>query len=440
MSLSTALAKQPNIVFFLVDDLGWTDLGCYGSTFHESPHIDALAEEGMKFTQSYTPSGVCSPTRSSIITGQNPARHGCTQFGKPIRGQLRSFGQDLKEAGYATFFTGKWHIKPLSPKDAEFSIHHEVTKKEMGRPEDPKATRFITKNTVSFIQSQSAAKPFLAYVNYHAVHAQAKESVDLVAEFEEKLRTDPPRPGKATGGTHDKGWSWKQKQTQDVPEYAAMLKAVDESVAEILDAVQERGFEENTLVIFASDNGGLSTRYDLTSNLPLRVGKGWLYEGGVRVPTIIKWPGIIEPGTTSRIPIISMDYYPTMLEAAGLPLRPEDHVDGLSLYSYLKAGEVPKRDTLYWHYPHYHGAGNAPSGAILHQGYKLVTYFDRDVTELFHISEDLSESEDLSKTMPEKVADLSAMLTQWQSTIPEINFGEEEIAKREAKRGGNKSN
>lgn len=426
-------AKKPNIVFFLVDDLGWADLSCDGSAFHESPRIDALAQEGMKFTQSYTPSGVCSPTRSSIITGQNPARHGATNWGKPMKDTVRSFGQDFLEAGYATFFTGKWHIKPMTPKDAGFAVDQEITKK-MFNPDDPKATRLITKNTVSFIQNQTADKPFLAYVNYHAVHAQAMETQERVAQFEEKLKTDPPQPGKAIGGTHPKDWSWRQKHTQDNPQYAAMLKAVDDSVAEILNVVKELGFEENTLVIFSSDNGGLSTRYNLTSNLPLRVGKGWLYEGGVRVPTIIKWPGVVEPGSVSEAPIISMDYYPTMLEATGLPLRPEDHVDGLGLYSLITGGDAPTRDTLYWHYPHYHGAGNAPSGSILHKGYKLITYFDRDLTELFHLEEDISELNDLSQSMPEKVTELSTMLSQWQSYIPGINFGEEEIAKRHSKK------
>ena len=419
MSCSAFAADRPNIIFFLADDLGWTDLGSYGTSFYESPNLDKLATQGIKFTQAYCAGSVCSPTRASIVTGQVPARNGCTQFGDSIRGTEVCFAEVLSENGYETFFTGKWHIGGKTPEQAGFrnSVEYSTKSKD---PEDPKSTRMITKSTLDFLNKQTVEKPFMAYVNYHAVHLPHREKVSLVGKYKHKLQTNPPKAG-LPKGLETEG-DRKNKQVQDDPFFAAMVEGIDTSVGRILDLLEEKGMDKNTVVIFSSDNGGLSTK-GCTSNLPLRAGKGWLYEGGVRVPTIIRWPSIIKPGTVSKVPINSTDYYPTMLSIAGIDLRPKDHVDGYDLEPLLRKGVAPARKAFYWHYPHDHGAGNVPSGSILLDNYKLIQYFRSKKVELYKIDDDLSELKDISSQMPEKCTEMLKQLKAWQKTLPNFTFG-----------------
>ncbi|MEM7394293.1 MAG: sulfatase [Verrucomicrobiota bacterium] len=410
-----ASAKPPNVVFFLVDDLGWTDLSCTGSSFYETPHIDRLRAEGMKFSAAYTSSGVCSPTRSSIITGQTPARNGCTNYGGRVRGTETGWPAVLRDAGYRTLFTGKWHIGGMTSEEAGFGVSKPFPTR--GPAEDPKNTRAITRATVDFIKA-SDGRPFVAYVNYHAVHLRLAERADIVDKYRKKLAARPKPEGPAFAPEHNR----QNKLIQDDPNYAAMMEVLDDSVRDILATVRSIGAEQNTMVIFYSDNGGLSTK-PCTSNLPLRAGKGWYYEGGIRVPLIVKWPGRVKAGSTCDVPVIAMDFFPTLLEAAGLPLRPKDHVDGISLAGLLQEGAAPERDTFYWHYPHHHGAGCTPCGMVRKGDYKLIRYYKDERIELYHLKDDLSEKNNLAKQMPEKREALLALLGAWQKSMPGFTFG-----------------
>jgi len=412
--------RPPNILFFHADDLGWSDLGCYGSTFYESPTLDQLAKDGMRFTHAYTAGTVCSPTRASIITGQATPRHGCTNWGgKLTRGEAHfTIAEALKEGGYQTFFTGKWHIGATTPAEEGFGLFKDLLPPHIAE-DDPKKTRQMTAHTQAFLKQIDVKKPFFAYVNYHAVHTALKERADLVAKYEKKLKTNPPKSRGPEG--LEKERKRNNKQVQDVPEFAAMVEGIDTSVREILETLKRLGLEEKTLVIFTSDNGGLSTR-GCTSNLPLRAGKGWAYEGGIRVPLIVKWPGKIKPGRVSDTPVISMDFYPTLLEAAGFSARPMEHIDGISLLGLLTDGTPPKRDTLYWHYPHNHGGGCIPVGAMREGKYKLVHWFGENRYELYDLAKDPSELRDISKDNSDLRQRLAAKLTAWQKSMPDIKF------------------
>ncbi len=414
----TTQAARPNILFFLADDLGWKDLGCYGATFYETPHLDQLAHQGIRFTQAYTASTVCSPTRASIITGQTPARHGCTNYGGSISRTHLGLAKAFADGGYQTFFTGKWHIGNLTPELAGFQVAQEISPRE-GTADDPKSTRRITANTIRFLSNLELDKPFFAYVNYHAVHLALRESPSLVAKYEAKRKESPPKSAGPAG--LEKERERDNKQVQDIPEYAAMVEGIDNSVAEILAVLNEIGRAENTLVLFTSDNGGLSTK-PCTSNLPLRAGKGWAYEGGIRVPLIASWPAHIKPDSETDTPMTSMDFFPTLLNLASLPQLPEQHVDGVDISQVLLGKATLKRQTLYWHYPHYHGAGCIPVGALRHNNWKLIHWFGEERYELYDLGSDLSELQDLSKTHPKEMAELQQMLKKWQRSFPDIKY------------------
>ena len=424
--------RPPNILFFLTDDMGWTDLGCYGSAFYESPTIDQLAQDGIRFTDAYTACTVCSPTRASIITGQTTPRHGCTNWGGKLSDPKKHFtmARAMREGGYQTFFTGKWHIGATTPEQEGFGTFEELLP-PLNSKNDPKKTRQMTGHTLAFLKQIDPEKPFIAYVNYHAVHTALKERADLVAKYKAKLEANPPKSRGPQGLEKERDRS--NKQVQDVPEFAAMVEGIDTSVRKILDALSARGLDENTIVIFSSDNGGLSTR-GCTSNLPLRAGKGWAYEGGIRVPLIVKWPGKIKKGQVSNVPVTSMDFYPTLLEAAGLPLRPLEHVDGVGLLGLLTTGRAPERDTLYWHYPHYHGGGCIPVGAMREGQYKLVHWFGEDRYELYDLASDISELRDISKEEPELLERLTEKLNTWQQSIPDIKFDNPNLLGKKSRR------
>ncbi len=411
-------ASQPNILFFLADDLGWKDLGAYGSSFYETPHLDNLSAQGLRFTDAYTSSTVCSPTRASIITGQTPARHGCTNYGGSIAKSHHGLPRALANGGYQTFFTGKWHIGNLTPELAGFQHALEISARA-GTPEDPKSTRRITTNTVKFLRELESEKPFFAYVNYHAVHLALREAPELVAKYRAKLKAHPPKTLGPAG--LEKERERDNKQIQNIPEYAAMMEGIDNSVAEILAALEQTGRAENTLVIFTSDNGGLSTK-PCTSNLPLRAGKGWAYEGGIRVPMIVRWPGKIDADKQTKVPVTSMDFYPTLLTVAGLPPLPKQHIDGVDISSLMLGESAIERKTLYWHYPHYHGAGCIPVGALRYQNWKLVHWFGEQRYELYDLESDPSELKDLSAEHPHELLLLKGRLTKWQQSMPGIKF------------------
>jgi arylsulfatase A-like enzyme len=437
-----AAAAPPNFLVFLVDDLGQRDLGCYGSEFYETPHIDRLASQGALFTDAYAACPVCSPTRASLMTGQWPQRSGITDYiGAPAPAQWKrntpllpapytdrlpagtpTLATTLKAAGYATFFAGKWHLGPEGswPEDHGFDVN--IGGIDRGGPYggdkyfspygNPRLTDGppgehlpdrLARETASFIQNHRD-RPFLAYLSFYSVHTPLMAREDLRQKYLEKRQRLGLKP--QWGREHRRD----VRRTQDHAVYAAMVEAMDQAVGQVLAALDEAGLADNTVVIFTSDNGGLSTSEGWpTSNLPLRAGKGWIYEGGIREPLLIRWPGVIQPASTLTFPVSSPDFMPTLLDAAGAPPA---ETDGLSLLPLLKGGDLPER-ALFWHYPHYGNQGGAPSAAIRRGNWKLIEWFEDRRIELFDLASDIGELNDLSRQMPEKADVLRAELHAW---------------------------
>jgi len=452
-------AGRPNILFILVDDLGWADVGCYGSTFYETPNIDRLAESGMRFTDAYAACPVCSPTRASIVTGKYPARLHLTNYLVGRRGgklepaeyidhlplEEVTVAEAMKEHGYTTFFAGKWHLggEAYHPNRQGFDVSKcnggggpwgaygnwqklKDNPYEVGGyfspygnphlPDGPKGeylTDRLTDETVRFIRKHKD-RPFMAYLSFHSVHNPLQAKEQYVKYFREKLERMP----EAKGPQFVPEGRTKSRQIQNNPVYAAMIRSVDENVGKAVGALEELDLAENTVVFFMSDNGGLSTAEGHnTSNMPLRGGKGWLYEGGIREPMIVRWPAVVKPGSVCDVPVISTDFYPTFLDLAGLPLKSDQHMDGVSFLPLLKGGKKLDREAIYWHYPHYSNQGAPPGCAIRAGDYKLIEYFEDNSIELFDLRKDIGEHNDLSKEMPDKVAKLRKMLANWQQEV-----------------------
>ena len=451
MGLSgTALAakqKKPNFVFFLVDDLGWTDLGCFGSTFYETPNIDRLARQGLKFTNAYAACPVCSPTRASIMTGKYPARLDTTDFfgaAQPEEWKRETqmlpapyveelphdevtLAEALKEEGYSTFFAGKWHLGPEThwPETQGFDINQGgITRggpyggkkyfSPYGNPrleDGPDGEHLpdrLASEAAEFI-AEHKDDPFLAYVSFYSVHTPLISRKDLRDKYRKKGKDIEEEWGKVG----ERKW----RLTQNHAVYAGMVEAMDMAVGKVLNALDTEGVADDTVVIFMSDNGGLSTSEGHpTTNLPLKAGKGWMYEGGIREPMIIKWPGVSKAGATCDTPVTSTDFYPTMLDMAGLAARPKQHCDGESLTPLLKGDEMAERP-LYWHYPHYGNQGGSPSAAVRLGDFKLIEFFEDQHVELYNLAEDIGEANNLAMYMPEKVAELRQMLHAWQKSV-----------------------
>ncbi len=447
-SINQQAARKPNkklnFVFILIDDLGWTDVGCYGSSFYETPNIDKLASEGMLFTEAYAACPVCSPTRASILAGKYPARLGITQWigGSNEPTEYRHYmpleevtvAEALKSAGYATGFVGKWHLgsKDYYPQHQGFDINiggdysgapptyfYPYKKRNRALEEMPPGgeegeylTDRLTDESLKFVEANKD-RPFLLYLSHYAVHTPIESKPALTNKYKTKAERLPASEGPRFVPVYGR---YKTRQVQDNPAYAGMVQSVDESVGRVMKKLEELGLADNTVVIFMSDNGGLSTvpREGPTSNLPLRAGKGWLYEGGIREPMIIKWPGVVKPRSVCSEPVTSTDFYPTMLEMTGLPLMPKQHIDGESLVHLLKGRGKLNRKAIYWHYPHYHGSGNRPSGAVRAGDYKLIEWYEDNSVELYNLRDDLSEKHDLAAKMPKKAAELRRMLHKWR--------------------------
>lgn len=443
-------ADRPNIVFFVADDLGQRDLGSYGSTFYETPHLDRLAAEGMRFTDAYAACPVCSPTRAALVTGKWPQRTGVTDYiGAPLQPELWkrntkllpapyadrlaleevTFAEALKEAGYATFFAGKWHLGPEGwwPEDQGF----DVNKGGMDRggpyggkkyfspygnprledgPEGEHLPDRLAAEAGKFIEAHRD-RPFLVYYPFYDVHTPLMGREDLVKKYEEK---------KKRLGLEEKWGREGERDVRLVQEhavYAAMVEAMDLAVGRVLGKLDELGLAENTLVLFTSDNGGLSTSEGWpTSNEPLRAGKGWMYEGGIREPLIVRWPAKIKAGSVSDALVSSPDFFPTFLEAAGAETPAGVSIDGKSLLPVFAGGGLPDR-ALFWHYPHYGNQGGAPAAAIRKGNHKLIHWFEEDRVELFDLSTDLSEKNDLALARPDLVDSLGAELKAWQEDV-----------------------
>lgn len=433
-----ATEPRPNILFILADDLGQMDVGAFNpKTFYETPNINALARRGMKFTQGYAACSVCSPTRGSIMTGKYPPRFGITNFiggsraGRqlpaPNAGQLPlaevTIAESLRDAGYATFFAGKWHLggAGFMPKDQGFTAEPSGDtgpKRAAKSPEakaeagafDPKRTDLIAQEAVKFIE-QNKGRPFFAYLPFNAPHVPTGARADLVAKWQEKAKQAPAD-------------AWGQERANQVrlvqnnPVYAAMLEQFDAGVGRVLAALEQHGLTEKTIVVFMSDNGGLATAEGHpTANLPLRAGKGWPYEGGVREPMVVVAPGVTKPGTTCDSPVISTDFYPTLLQLAGLPAKPEQHLDGVSFVPLLKGETMQRGKPLFWHYPHYANQGGAPNGVIRDGDWKLIEWYEDGALELYNIAQDVGEKSNLIAQQPERVKDLHARLVAWRKEV-----------------------
>ena len=446
------VVERPNVLFILVDDLGWTDLGYSGSTFYDTPNIDRLASSGMVFTQAYAACPVCSPTRASIMAGKYPARMDTTdwfgarqpeELGENYKRPLKpahylnrlpleevTLAEAFKEGGYRTFFAGKWHLGPQGfwPEDQGFDVNvggnqtggpygpgkyfHPFDKPNLeSKPGDHLPAR-LAEETVKFIESGEG--PFFAYLSFYSVHTPLVGRPDLVERYR-GLKSD-------LRATEEDIWGEegprKVRLVQEHAVYAAMVAAMDEAVGHVLDYLDENGLRDSTVVVFFSDNGGLSTSEGHpTSNLPLRAGKGWLYEGGIREPMIVRAPGVTRAVTMSRSPVVSTDFYPTLLELCGLPSRPEQHVDGRSFVDLLKRGELPERP-IFWHYPHYGNQGGSPGSAVRLGDWKLIEWFEQGRSlELYNLSDDIGETENLISAESERAKEMLVMLREWRRSV-----------------------
>ena len=445
-SLSLIAKRKTNFVFFLVDDMGMMDLGTYGSTFHETPNIDKLAKTGMKFNYGYAACPVCSPTRASIMTGRHPVRVDITDWipgssnnkkNKLLHPEDRdnlalkevTIAEELKSHGYQTFFAGKWHLGNEGhwPTDQGFDIniggHHRGSPPGgyyapwnnptlEAKKKDEYLTERLTEESTRFLENRDSDKPFLLYLSYYNIHTPIQAYRKHIGHYQkkaEKLSGTTPTEQEHSGQT---------RMRQDNPALASMVAAVDDSVGTLLAKLDELGLSDDTVVIFFSDNGGLSTKPKMGpgSNSPLRAGKGWLYEGGIREPTIVRAPGVTKPGSVSDQPVVSMDFFPTMLELAGLPLKPNLHADGRSLLPEL-TGKKGKSRPLYWHYPHYHGSTWKPGASIREGDWKLIKFYDQEKVELYNLKKDPSEKKDLAKKNSAKSKELEYKLIAWQKQM-----------------------
>lgn len=454
--------KRPNFVFILIDDLGWKDLGCYGSTFYETPNIDRLASEGVKFTNAYAAAPVCSPTRASIMSGKYPAAIGVTNFiGQKARGKLidatcidhlpleeKTIARALKEHHYNTWHVGKWHLGGTLYYPEKHGFDVNIGGCHWGMPfngyfspwgietleDGPKGeylTDRLTNEAIKLIKNNDG-KPFYLNMDYYAVHIPIQGKPEYIEKYRTKARSmglDKLKifeEGEYFPSERKRHLKIKRRLIQSDPVYASMIQNLDENIGRLLKTVDEAGQADNTVIVFTSDNGGLSTAEGSpTCNAPLNEGKGWMYEGGVREPLIIKWPGIIKPGSICDVPVTSPDFYPTMLDIAGLPLMPDQHVDGISIVPLLRGENKLDRKTIFWHYPHYGNQGGTPGSSIRTGDYKLIQFFENGAIEFYDLRQDISERNNLASREPDRARMMQKMLAEWrqrvEAAIPESN-------------------
>ena len=421
--------SAPNILFFLVDDMGWMDIGANGSEFYETPNIDRLAQEGVRFERAYAGAPVSSPTRASILTGQAPARVGITQFigtGFTDPDYVRNlphenicFPELLKEQGYTNIYLGKWHLndknheKECWPEAHGFDInlaghwrgglyipnkYHSpwnFPNLENG-PKGEYITHRLTQEALNFIDT-IGSRPFLLYFSFYNVHAPQDAPMDLIQKYKAKAQKLNLTEEERTGYETIRGREVKYRKRQDHPVYAAQVESVDIAVGKVLEELKAKGLDKNTVVIFASDNGGLSTAEgNPTSNCPLRMGKGWIYEGGLRVPTIIRWPGVARPGYVVSTSITSMDFYPTILDAAGIKTPANYILDGKSLRPLLEGKNKGIHDDIFFHYPYIsNNQKGRPASAVIRGDYKMIVYLEDGKKELYNLKKDIGETRNL---------------------------------------------
>lgn len=449
--------NHPNVLIILADDLGWKDLHCTGSSYYETPNIDGIAREGAIFTNAYAACQVSSPSRASILTGKTPARHGITTWigeaaGEEWRKGNRhtkmlppnynwrlstdelTLAKILKQANYVTFMAGKWHLgdEQSTPEIHGFDIN--IGGWDSGSPRggyfspynNPKLTdgpagenlsMRLAKETSDFIKNHTKTgedKPFFAYLSFYAVHSPIQTTKERWSYFRDKAK----RMGISEDGfIIDR--TLPVRQHQDNPVYAGLIRQMDDAVGVVLQQLKDSGIEDNTIIIFTSDNGGVSSGDNYsTSNLPLRGGKGRQWEGGLRVPFIIQYSPEIIAGTSFNKPIIGMDIYPTILDYAGIKLIPKQHLDGISIRPIIQNNQSEKAEReLYWHFPHYANQGGEPSSVIRKGDWKLIYYHEDERCELYNLQLDESESEFLNAHFPQKVKELRDNLFTWMKKV-----------------------
>ena len=427
--------SRPNVIVILVDDMGWRDLSCQGSEFYETPNIDSLAADGLRFTRGYSACTVCSPSRAALMTGQYPARlhitdwipgHDLpdakllppkwTQF-LPL--EVTTLAERLRTAGYATASIGKWHLggPQLYPEHQGFDVN--LAGYHRGQPpsyfspyqipnlsEGPDGEYLTDREAAEAVRFITAHRdePFFLYLPHYCVHTPIQGKPDVKARYAAKeVASQQPRN----------------------PEYAAMVASVDDALGRIVETLTSLGIRKQTMIFFTSDNGGLAR---ITDNRPLRAGKGSAYEAGVRVPMIVSWPGVTQPGSTSDVPVITHDIPATILSGTGVGQEPTQPMDGCDLSAVLAGGDLD-RPALYWHYPHYHPGGATPYSAILAGSWRLFHFYEDDHDELYDLAQDPGETHDLAATEPDRRATLRSQLDTWltetgaQRPIPNPNMG-----------------
>lgn len=443
----------PNVVLLVVDDLGWRDLSCFGSGFYETPHIDRLAAEGIRFTSAYATAPVCSPTRASLLTGRYPARIGLTQYipGHSVgrlcdvpsfhvlpRSEV-SLAIALRAHGYQCWHVGKWHLgdHASSPEVHGFDVNmgggawgmlprgyyspYGLPTLEDG-PVAEYLTDRLTDEAIALIRGRTG--PFFLNLWHYAVHIPIEAPAGLVEKYRAKAKRrrlgDEASvvEGEPFPCDHLKDDRIRRRLRQSDPTYAAMLENLDHNTGRLLNALRDEGILDQTIVILTSDNGGLSTAEGApTTNYPLAEGKGWPYEGGVRVPQIVRWPAVAAAGAVSDVPVMSADWYPTLLEAAALPPRPEQHCDGVSLMPALRGDDSLGREAIFWHYPHYSNQGGRPASWVRAGNWKLIEHFEDSTTELYDLAADPEEKHDLSSIEPDRARQLGELLRQWRKSV-----------------------
>ena len=466
---STSLAdKLPNILILYIDDMGWRDLACTGSSYYETPVIDEICREGISFSNSYAPSPVCSPSRASLLTGKYPARLGITDwiddigFSQPMKGKLidaptamyipeseKTLAHALKESGYQTWHVGKWHLGDSEHYPEKYGFDVNVGGNSWGAPmrgyfspygidtlpekaKDEYLTDRLTDEAIELVKNRDREKPFYLNLCHYAVHVPLdakdkdverfrKKAHDMGLDQLQSLVEGEDFPTSKTAGTR----KIIRRIIQSEPTYAAMIWNLDWNVGRLMDILAQEDEYDNTVIIFTSDNGGLSTAEGSpTSNLPASEGKGWMYEGGTRVPLIMRYPHCINANIRCDVPVSSVDIYPTILDLIGQQQRPDQHIDGVSLVPLLQGDNIEDRP-LYWHYPHYGNQGGTPASSMLMGQWKLIQFFEDNKVELYNLSADFSERNNVTAKYPNKAKEMTKVLNQWiaeiEAKMPTVN-------------------
>lgn len=470
---------RPNIIMILIDDLGVRDLGCTGSTFYETPHLDRMAIDGVQFNNAYAASSICSPARAALLTGRHPVRVDITNYidgrgmgrmvGPRYRHELssqeRTVASALRDGGYQTWHIGKWHLggDGFLPTDHGFEVniggHRNGALYHCGyfapwavgwgvpgplpglaeAPDGEYITDRLTDEAIGLIRGRQKKTPFFLHLSHYAVHLPIQSPPKLVEKYDAKAerlgldRVESVIPGEMHPALNCPDVHIERRIIQSHPGYAAMIENLDWNIGRVFDALDAEGIAEDTLVVFLSDNGGSSTgrREAPTSNLPYAEGKGWSEEGGLRIPLLVRWPRRIPARRVADEVVWQCDLFPTCLAAAGLPPEPDRHVDGINILPILTEGTPVERAPLCWHYPHYSPQGGGPTGAIRDGNWKLIEWYETGRVALYNLCEDVSESFDCSAANPRKTAELLDYLRTWRTEtgagMPVVNIWYDDI-------------